>query len=244
MGRAATLAAVAAVLVGVAVVVARTGTTPAAPSPPVARTAAPAGSHHHGLGRSGSARSLARRRALQARIAWHPSRAIGLPWAGRLVGGVRLPREGVHFFTWDPVLRRSPDRPWRRWGTDRLVRTLLSVIDAYAAAHPHAPRVGIGDLSRPHGGDFGPQFGGIGHASHQNGLDADVYYPRLDRRERAPRRVAQIDHRLAQDLVDRFVRAGAQLVFVGPDTHLRGPAGVVEILVHHDDHLHVRLPPG
>ena len=142
------------------------------------------------------------------------------------------------------MLHRSPDRPWRRWGTDRLVRTLLSVIDAYAAAHPHAPRVGIGDLSRPHGGDFGPRFGGIGHASHQNGLDADVYYPRRARRERAPRRVDQIDQRLAQDLVDRFVRAGAELVFVGPSTHLHGPAGVVEVLVHHDDHLHVRLPPG
>jgi murein endopeptidase len=192
-------------------------------------------------GASRTARRLALRRRLEARIVWHRSRAIGLPYAGRIAGGVRLPREGVHFFTWDPVLRRSPDRSWRRYGTGRLVRTLLAVIDAYAAAHPHAPRVGIGDLSRPHGGDFGPEFGGIGHASHQNGLDADVYYPRLDRRERAPRRVDQIDRRLAQDLVDRFVRAGAQVVFVGPDTGLHGPAGIVEVLVHHDDHLHVRL---
>ena len=77
----------------------------------------------------------------------------------------------------------------------------------------------------------------------QNGVDADVYYPRLDRRERAPRRVSQIDQQLAQDLVDRFVRAGAQIVFVGPSTGLHGPAGVVQVLVHHDDHLHVRLPP-
>jgi murein endopeptidase len=196
---------------------------------------------HPGRRRATSRRFALRR--LQASIVWHRSRAIGLPYAGSLVGGVRLPREGVHFFTWDPVLRRSPNRPWRRYGTARLVRTLLRVIDAYAAAHPHAPRVGIGDLSRPHGGDFGPRFGGIGHASHQNGLDADVPYPRRDRRERAPTSVEQIDRRLAQDLVDRFVRAGAQLVFVGPNTHLHGPAGIVEVLVHHDDHLHVRLPP-
>jgi murein endopeptidase len=191
---------------------------------------------------SHAALRLAALRRLEAGIVWHRSRAIGLPYAGRLVAGVRLPREGVHFFTWDPVLRRSPDRPWRRFGTDRLVRTLLAVIDGYAAAHPHAPRVGIGDLSRPHGGDFGPRFGGIGHASHQSGLDADVYYPRRDRRERAPRSVGQIDHRLAQDLVNRFTRAGAQIVFVGPDTHLHGPSGVVQVLAHHDDHLHVRLP--
>ena len=38
----------------------------------------------------------------------------------------------------------------------------------------------IGDLSRPRGGDFGRRFGPIGHASHQNGLDADVYFPRKD----------------------------------------------------------------
>jgi hypothetical protein len=75
------------------------------------------------------------------------------------------------------------------------------------------------------------RFGGLGHASHQNGLDADVYYPRRDRRERAPRRV------------DRFVAAGAQIVFVGPSTGIHGPAGVVQVLVCPDDHPHVRLPP-
>src|SRR3954452_17619029 len=180
--------------------------------------------------------------AASLHVQWHQSAPLGTSSAGALADGVRLPAAGHAFFTWDPVLRRSPNRPWRRFGTDRLVRTLLAVVDAYAAAHPHAGRVGIGDLSRPHGGDFGPRFGGIGHASHQNGLDADVYYPRRDRRERAPRVVTQVDHRLAQDLVDRFVRAGAQFVFVGPGTCLHGPPGIVQALVHHDDHLHVRLP--
>ena len=118
---------------------------------------------------------------------------------------------------------------------------VLRVIDGYAAAHPRAPRLGVGDLSRPRGGDFGPQFGGLGHVSHQNGLDVDVYYPRRDRRERPPDSPEQIDRRLAQDLVDRFVRAGARRVFVGPSTRLRGPSSVVQILAHHDNHLHVRI---
>jgi hypothetical protein len=171
-----------------------------------------------------------------------PSRAVGLPFAGRLVRGVALPREGEHFFTWNPVHRRSPNPGWRRFGTDRLVGTVLRIVAAHRRAHPRAPRVGVGDLSRPHGGDFGPQFGGIGHASHQNGLDVDVYYPRLDRRERAPVHPGQIDRRLAQDLVDRFVRAGAAKVFVGPNTGLRGPPNVVAVLpIHHDNHMHVRL---
>lgn len=173
---------------------------------------------------------------------WRDSRALGTHTAGRLEHGVRLPASGPAFFTWDPVLRRSPNRGWRRWGTDRLVRVLLGVAREHHAAHPRAPRMAIGDLSRPRGGDFGPRFGYIGHVSHQNGLDADVYYPRADGRELAPRDASEIDRRLSQELVDRFVAAGAEVVFVGPNTGLSGPAGRVEALVHHDNHLHVRLP--
>jgi murein endopeptidase len=182
--------------------------------------------------------------ASSLQVEWRESDAIGTHTAGRLEHGVRLPAGGPTFFTWDPVLRRSPNRAWRRWGTDHLVRVVLDVARDYRKAHPRAPRMAIGDLSRPHGGDFGPQFGYIGHASHQNGLDVDVYYPRADGRERAPRNASEIDRRLSQELVDRFVAAGAEVVFVGPSTGLRGPPGVVEPLVRHDNHLHVRLPEG
>jgi murein endopeptidase len=175
-------------------------------------------------------------------VDWRPSLALGEPFArGRLVNGVLLPAEGRDHFTWDPVLKRRPSRSWRRWGTDRLLRTIFRVAREHRADHPAAPRLTIGDLSRPQGGGFGPRFGGIGHASHQNGLDADIYYPRRDGAERPPRRVGQVDRRLAQDLVDRFVAAGAEFVFVGPSTGLTGPRRIVQPLVNHDDHLHVRL---
>jgi murein endopeptidase len=176
-------------------------------------------------------------------IRWHASRALGRPYAGRLMGGVRLPAEDATFFTWDPVLHTSPNRWWRRYGTDRLLETLLTVLGEYQDDHPDATRVGIADLSRPHGGSFGRRFGGLGHASHQNGLDVDVLYPRKDRLEREPLRPRQIDRRLAQDLVDRFVRVGAQYVFVGRRTGLRGPRRVVQAIPYHDDHMHVRLRP-
>jgi murein endopeptidase len=171
-----------------------------------------------------------------APIRWRDSRALGTPSAGRLLRGVRLPSVGARYFTWDPLLHRSPNRAWRRHGTDEVVRLVLRIVRDYARANPRAPRVGIGDLSRPRGGYFGPR-----HVSHQNGLDVDVYYPRLDRKERPPKRPAQIDRRLAQDLVDRFVRAGAERVFVGPGTALRGPPRVVQVLADHDNHLHVRI---
>jgi len=123
------------------------------------------------------------------------------------------------------------------------VGTVLRVLAEYRFAHPQAPRVGIADLSRRLGGPFGRRFGGLGHASHQNGLDVDILYPRRDGLELAPESPKQIDRRLAQDLIDRFVAARAQLAFIGPRTKLRGPKRIVQKLVHHDDHLHVRLRP-
>ena len=170
-----------------------------------------------------------------------PARALGSPAAGRLLNGRELPPAGPGFETYDPIHHRIPNRRNRRFGTERLLATVQRVLAAYARARPSAPPVLVGDLSRPRGGDFGPRFGGIGHASHQNGLDADVYYPRLDGTLRPPRRPRQVDRRAAQELVDAFVAAGAQYVFVGPSLGLRGPAGVVQPLVHHDNHLHVRI---
>src|SRR5215216_4736105 len=159
--------------------------------------------------------------AVDLPIAWRHSRAVGKPFAGRLVDGVQLPAEGRDFWTFDWGTRLSPNRPWRRWGTDRLVRTVLDVLAGYRAANPGAPRVGVADLSRPHGGSFGEEFGGLGHASHQNGRDVDVLYPRLDRLERRAGTPALVDQQLSQQLVDRFV---------------------VAKLSHHDDHMHVRIP--
>jgi len=169
--------------------------------------------------------------------------ALGAPTHGRLVGGVEFPISGPDHLTWDNVYKRVPNRGWRRWGTATLVRTILTVLHEYRVAHPEAPLVLVGDLSREHGGPFGASFGGLGHESHQNGRDVDIYYPRIDRLPREPVRVTQIDHGLAQDLVRRFVEAGAVRVFVGPHTDLGGPRRIVRKLAHHDNHLHVRIGP-
>jgi murein endopeptidase len=174
-------------------------------------------------------------------ISWRQSRPLGIHYRGRLLGGVRLPAAGLWFFTWDPIRRTSPNRPWRRFGTARLMRMLLRVINEHARAHPSGPRLAIGDLSRPRGGDFGPRFGLPGHVSHQNGLDADVYYPRIDGLEQPPETPAEIDRPLAQELVTRFIRAGACRIFVGPRTGLTGPPRIVQPLPNHDNHMHIRI---
>ena len=167
--------------------------------------------------------------------------AVGVPWHGRLEHGVQLPTAGTDFVTWDPILRVSPNREWRRWGTDALIVLLDTVTRQFREAHPDVPPILIADLSRPKGGPFGRRYGGLGHDSHQNGLDADVMYPRRDRAPLAALRPSEVDRALAQDLVDRFRAAGAVKLFVGPHLHLHGRRSIVVPLVHHDDHVHVRI---
>jgi hypothetical protein len=171
------------------------------------------------------------------KIEWHHATSVGLPWRGSLVDGTQLPVEGPNWVTWNPVTDSVPNAPKRLYGNERTIRAIVSLIDAYRAANPGAPRVVVGDISREGGGPMDE------HVSHQNGLDVDIYYPRLDRTLRAPVAPHQIDHRLAQDLLDRFVAAGAHMVFVGYSTRLHGPAGVVIPYAGHAYHMHVRFPP-
>lgn len=167
--------------------------------------------------------------------------AVGATNRGRLINGLQLPAQGRYWVTWDAIRGRAPDRAERRWGTDRLISFLVTVLRDYHLAHPAAPRVLVGDISRPFGGPFGSEYGGLGHASHQNGLDADVYYPRADHSLSAPASPGEVDHALAQDLVSRFVAYGAQFAFVGLHVGLGGPPAIVRAIAHHDDHVHVRI---
>ena len=171
-------------------------------------------------------------------IAWHHGVSSGLPWSGSLADGTQLPLQGPDWVTWNPVTDSVPNAPKRLYGTEHTIRTIVSVAAAYRAAHPDAPRIVVGDISREGGGPMTDE-----HVSHQNGLDVDVYFPRLDHKLTAPVAHDQIDRRLSQDLVDRFVAAGAQMVFVGFGTGLRGPSGVVIPYAGHDYHMHVRFPP-
>ena len=193
------------------------------------------------LGRPASSRKPAERGLARAvelgTVEWHRATSVGLPYAGRLVDGTQLPVEGADWVTWNPVTDSVPNLPHRLYGNERTIRTILSVISAYRAAHADAPRVVVGDISFRDGGRMDE------HVSHQNGLDVDVYYPRLDRHLSAPIATSQIDRHLAQDLLDRFVAAGAHTVFVGYSTGLRGPSGVVVPYPNHENHMHVRFPP-
>jgi Penicillin-insensitive murein endopeptidase len=170
------------------------------------------------------------------KIQYRNATSYGIQWGGSLADGTQLPLEGPDWVTWNPVTDSVPNDPGRLYGNERTIRTIVSVLAEYRAAHPKAPRVLVGDISFRHGGPMDA------HVSHQNGLDVDIYYPRLDRSLREPRLPQAIDRRLTQDLLDRFLAAGAHMVFVGYHTGLRGPSKVVIPYPLHENHMHVRFP--
>jgi murein endopeptidase len=188
--------------------------------------------------RRDAARNLAEEPVGTPAIEWRDSTAVGTPNSGRLVNGVLLPALGEGFYTYNPATQTTPGGSDRQWGTASLVREILEMGRWWARRHPNQPRLGIGDLSRPEGGNFpGP---GVGHASHQNGLDVDIRLPRRDGVE-GPATAANYDRALTQELVDRLVAQGAELILVGPSLDLSGPPGIVVEWPNHDDHLHVRF---
>jgi murein endopeptidase len=166
------------------------------------------------------------------------SKAIGQPWHGRLKCGEQLPVASVDYTTWDNALTRPLNRPWRRYATHKLIGITERIAADYHVRWD--TRLVIGDLSRPHGGPFGREFGGLGHNSHQNGLDVDIYYPRRDRLDLPPFKVKDVDRERAQWLVDR-VDDDAKIAFIGPNVGLRRPSAKVEYLAHHDNHVHLRI---
>jgi len=131
---------------------------------------------------------------------------------------------------------------WPGNPTARLIRTLLRVVADFARAsqgiesHGRRPQPFARRRLRR-----GPQPR-VPHVSHQNGLDADVYYPHPTVARRRLR--GSPTSTCASRGPDRFVSAGARFVFVAPNTPLTGPAGVVQAAPCHDNHRHVRFAGG
>lgn len=98
----------------------------------------------------------------------HAPAAYGSYAGGCLAGGVALPETGP---TWQ-AMRLSRNRNWGHPETIDLVQNLSRV----AAQQPGWKGLYVGDISQPRGGPMTS-----GHASHQLGLDADIWLNRADR---------------------------------------------------------------
>jgi penicillin-insensitive murein endopeptidase len=99
-----------------------------------------------------------------------PAQAIGFYAKGCLAGGEALPINGD---TWQ-VMRLSRNRNWAHPEIVALLKRLS------LKAHQQAgwPGILVGDMSQPRGG---PML--TGHASHQVGLDADIWLTPMPKRQ-------------------------------------------------------------
>lgn len=97
-----------------------------------------------------------------------PPQSIGFYAKGCLAGAVALPADGP---TWQ-AMRLSRNR---RWGRPEMIG-LLERLSRDAARNDGWPGLLVGDISQPRGGPMAN-----GHASHQIGLDADVWLTPMPR---------------------------------------------------------------
>lgn len=187
-----------------------------------------------------------------------PPRSIGQTGLGCIAGAVSLPPDGPG---WQAVrLSRN-----RTWGHPALVETLRAL--AAQARAQGFPVLWIGDLGQPRGGPMP-----YGHASHQIGLDADIWLdlspkPALSSAEREAIAVPSlvlpdesgIDPARWTARHAALIRLAAELpgidrIFVNHAIKrelCRGAAGAawlrrVRPWRGHDSHMHLRLgcPPG
>ena len=126
------------------------------------------------------------------------ARSIGFYSRGCLAGAQALPVNGE---TWQ-VMRISRDRIW---GHPNLVK-FLERLSSRAPEEADWPGILVGDMSQPRGG---PMI--TGHASHQIGLDADIWLTpmpdrTLSRREREEMSATNMVRRMASTLIVRSGR--------------------------------------
>lgn len=98
------------------------------------------------------------------------NQVLGFYSNGSLQNATHLAVEGRGYTSFD-LNESSTDR---KWGSQGLVRIIETVADFIYDFYPDGPYLVIGDLSAETGGKIEP------HVSHQNGLDADLYFLRND----------------------------------------------------------------
>jgi peptidoglycan hydrolase-like protein with peptidoglycan-binding domain len=122
------------------------------------------------------------------------------------------------------------------WGTGATVGQLEAAVRAFGTGNGPVP---LGDISREHGGDI------PGHASHEVGLDVDLWPIRTDSAQctagRITWRSAAYDQAATRALV-QAIRASApghvKLIYFNDPVLIR--EGLTSEYANHDNHLHVR----
>jgi penicillin-insensitive murein DD-endopeptidase len=189
-----------------------------------------------------------------------PTGPVGFYARGCMAGAAQLPPDGS---TWE-AMRLSRNR---QWGLPVLI-DFIEKLAKDAATLDGWPGLLIGDMSQPRGG---PMV--TGHASHQIGLDVDIWLTpmparRLSEKEREDMSAISVAEPGPHDIYrDRWTSAHGRVIrraaldprveriFVAPGIKKelcrtagsdRGWLSKVRPYYGHDDHFHIRLscPPG
>lgn len=177
---------------------------------------------------------------------------------GSLVDAMNFGLEGLGFVK----LFQPRDRGWAAFD---LIRVIEIAAERLHSLFPTGERVQIGDASSEHGGRLSR------HASHQNGLDVDIAFLRLDNREQDPQDMGGFDESFVRRnrpsanfdternyLFMRYLFETGRINRIFVDKALKselcrysrelGQYGQdIEYLrrlrpwPHHDDHMHVRI---
>jgi penicillin-insensitive murein endopeptidase len=183
----------------------------------------------------------------------HDPYAVGQPSRGCLAGGVQLPETGP---TWQ-AMRLGRNHHWGHPVTIAFIQDL-----SRTAVRAGWRGLYVGDIAQARGGPV------RGHASHQTGLDVDIWYtppPRLDLTRRDRERLSAISVRAADERhvngnwtpshayileaaardrrVNRIFVTGPVKLRMCADARTRDRAWLRKIRPwwNHHDHFHVRL---
>ena len=113
--------------------------------------------------------------------------SIGFYANGSLRNPISLSLEGEGFVK----LFRGRER---FWGNDQLIQMISESAASFKQMFPDSERLQVGDLSQKIGGKIS------GHNSHQNGLDVDLVYFRVNHQEQ--------DLQQTNGFVEKFVSNG------------------------------------
>lgn len=183
-----------------------------------------------------------------------PARVLGGPASGCLAGAERLPNEGAGF----QAVRVSRNRHWGHPSTVAFVKDMGA-----RARQAGFGDLYIGDLAQPRGGPMASL-----HGSHQNGLDADIWFnldpkPALAARDREEIAIVKLttqderrvdpalwrqDHARVLRMAADDPRVDRILVHFAIKKHLCETAGADRAWLRkvrpwrgHNEHFHVRL---
>lgn len=145
-----------------------------------------------------------------------------------------------HYATpsWSNICDQNPDgNTYANWGTASTIGQLEAAAASFAATGQG--RVPLGDISHEHGGDI------VGHASHETGLDVDIWPIRTDNAQCTAGRITwqsgTYDRAATRALVQKVrATASGQIALIYFNDPVLIGEGLTTQYPNHDNHLHIR----